>query len=255
MNLLQRYQRLTFWNKLGAIAAIVGILGFIIAIITFVAWLMPEPPKPPPHFTYSFRTESESSDDAIKLTNDFLKCVIGPDTNVILGNVVVPKPSLQSEKMLIFTINNDSAALAENVDITISLSKEWICEPAPEWMPDFRKNHWIDKSQPAAPVTNFMQTWTYILPFALYPSNGVQLPAFKISQLPASQVGHISVSAKSKNSPMEAVGFRLYFLPKVFSHSFVVSGTMGFSEKQLKASEEAGILFSTPPPVGNFEIK
>lgn len=42
MTLIQRYKRLTIWNKLGVIASIVGILGFILAIITLPIFERPK---------------------------------------------------------------------------------------------------------------------------------------------------------------------------------------------------------------------
>src|SRR5665647_3992584 len=68
MTLYQRYQRLTFWNKLGVIAS-------ILTVITFIPWLIscliPEWQKPHPQFILSLQI-GDSPADTVVLTNDFL---------------------------------------------------------------------------------------------------------------------------------------------------------------------------------------
>ena len=130
MTLYQRYKRLSFWNKLGAIASITGILAFIIAVITLPIF---ERAKQRPHFILSLQI-GDAVEYKVFLTNGFLfsgrfiNAGNFPDGSFSFqgipdGCIVIPVQSGESNNVFNFTVENDSPIKVNDLEIAVGFPK------------------------------------------------------------------------------------------------------------------------------------
>ena len=182
MTLLQRFKRLTFWNKLGVVASIVGILAFILAVIPL---LIPERPKPHPHFVLSLQI-GDSPESKLFLTNDFLfsgRFVnVGnlPNGSFLFhdipdGCVVIPVQSGESNAVFNLIAENDSPVKVNDLEVAVGFPKD--CELGLD------PTKWREVGQhltiPGAwrfDITN-LKFWAAQSPYVLFPTDSLKFPA------------------------------------------------------------------------------
>ena len=191
MTLLQRYKRLTFWNKLGVIASIVGILAFVITLITLPIF---ERSKPRPHFRFSLQV-GDSATAVVVLTNDclFRAGMVNVITNlsngflffngIANGCVVIPVASGESNKIFSFIAENDSPVKVTDLEIAVGFPKNW------ELGLDSTKWHEVGEHFTVPgwrlQITN-LQFWAAQSPWPLFPSDSVTFPPITNFSIPAS---------------------------------------------------------------------
>ena len=184
MTLLQRFKRLTLWNKLGVIASIVG-------IVTFIAWLIPERPKPHPHFALSLQI-GDSSASTVLLTNDFLfsehivKSGDLPNGNILFnshanGCLVIPLKPAESNIVFNLMVENDSSVKVSDLAVAMGFPKDWECGlDSTKWRPVGQ--HLIIAGWKLQ-STN-IQYWSAESPWPLFPSDSVAFPPITNFSIP-----------------------------------------------------------------------
>jgi hypothetical protein len=177
MTLVQRFNQLTIWNKIGVVASICG-------IITFVVWLIPERSKPHPHFTLSLQI-GDSPDSTVFLTNDFLffrhivKTGDLPNGNIMThtffdGCLVVPVQQGETNKIFNFIAQNDSNVKVTDFEASVGFPKEWKCGFDSKW-------HKVGESIVIPGAWEFRATnMQYVAeqsPWVLFPYDTLNFPA------------------------------------------------------------------------------
>jgi hypothetical protein len=208
MTLYQRYKRLTFWNKLGVIAS-------ILTVITFVVWiaspLIPERSKPKPHFAFELRMADATWFDRVKLTNDFLSHNIDNNVHKVLGCLFVPIQNGKTNAELIFSIENESEIIAENIEVAIAVPKGLQCIPDPRWS-RLTINSLVSGPELMGIITetNEMESFGFFPPHALLPKDTGDLPYIELSDRPSWAT--MAIIARAKDWPDTAITFNLFFM-------------------------------------------
>src|SRR5665213_1049270 len=237
MTLLQRFNRLTFWNKLGVIASIVGILAFILTVITLPIF---ERAKPRPHFTLSLQI-GDSPSTTLFLTNDFLfsshivKVGCLPNGTIKFngfadGCLVIPVQQGESNKVFHFIAENDSPVKVTDLEVALGFPKEWKCSFDSKWRE-------IDESLiiPGAwkfEITN-MQFVAAQSPWVLFPYDSLSFPDITNTSIPIYngskyKGGFVEISIRCSEFE-NMLAANVLFLPAEsnFSKPFVTLGKIG----------------------------
>ena len=189
----------------------------------------PAPVKTNKNFTFTFHY-TDSPDDILLLTNDFLIVTNFGNLGVNLGCLVVPAHLGQSYFPIRFGIQ--SSSFAESIQITVNLQKNWGINPDPEWKLRLVQGKIVSVASNVVEgvnVENELLGWTYFIPEPVYPGDGAMLPIFQITNtllfLPKDIIqptgivgsvvaeGSVYIFAKAKDRPIEGVCFSLSFFP------------------------------------------
>lgn len=222
MTLLQRYKRLTLWNKLGVVASIVGILAFIITVITLPIF---ERSKPLPHFTISLQI-GDSPASTILLTNDFLftghfiNAGNLPNGSFMIKNyadgcLIIPVQQGESNKVFNFIAENDSSAKVTDLEVSAGFPKDWECVADPKWQ---RVDvHLTIPGEWRFDFSN-LQFFTAQSPRPMFPTDSLSFPPITNPCLPTVKGGLFSLAVRSTDFH-SMIFANIIFVP-VLSNSF-----------------------------------
>jgi hypothetical protein len=175
MTLYQRYQRLTFWNKLGVIASILTVITFVPWLIS---WLIPERSKPSPHFTLSLVIGDSPA--ICVLTNDILfNQHIASVGEVFRGSangcLVVPVQPGESNIVFNFIAENDSPVKVTDLQVAVGFPSDWECGlDTTKWHKVGQ--HLIIPGAWKLEITN-LQFWVTQSPWVLFPTDRLRIPS------------------------------------------------------------------------------
>ena len=179
-----------------------------------------------------FAAFADEPSSEVKLTNDFLAITnFGNINRFPVGILVIPIQSNQPNVSLIFSVV--SSEFIDKTRFIISVSKVWGCVPDSGWQGFVSANtYWISNS--SGRWTNELQSWAYDSP-EMFPGDTIRLPRILIPKIPTAILsvlaqGVVSIIAKPKNLPVQAIAFQT---------AFVMIPTTNFNHKLIVTAEES----------------
>jgi hypothetical protein len=115
------------------------------------------------------------------------------------------------------SLQNDSPAFAENVEVELFVPQEWQCEPGRDWAKVETIGRSFNQNRLASGIieTNSLQIWGAKVPFPLLSGNGVMTSDIHLHFMQMGNMrGSMSIMARAKDSPTCAVNFGLWCMPK-----------------------------------------
>lgn len=178
--------------------------------------------KPVPRLTIVFST-ADAPTNRVELTNDFL-VVTNFHHSDICGDLIVPKGLDEPYVKFKFGIRNDSPVTAQTIEVSILLSKEWLCFPDDGWMPG-------DPVKLSGQLE--MQSWV-CKPEALLPGAGVELPDIRVASFPEFQTNiftPMAIRARAEDSSVEWRVFSVLFWPPSTNYPTIARPFVVFEPK------------------------
>jgi hypothetical protein len=179
--------------------------------------------------------------DRVKLTNDFLSYDIDNKVHKVLGCLFVPMQNGKTNAELIFSIENESEIIAENIEVAIAIPKGLQCIPDPRWS-RFTINPLVSGPELMGIITetNEMESFGFFPPHALLPKDTGDLPHIELADRPSWAT--IAIIARAKDWPDTVITFNLFFMKNSlfetndFHRPFVLLGTNFYSMLDLTIS-------------------
>jgi hypothetical protein len=183
-------------------------------LFTFLAWhtfSVEKSSEPKAHpLTFRLRMGDSTLSDRAQLTNDFLFFTDDDKIHKILGYLFVPIQADQSNAEFKFSIKNNSAIMADNIEISINVPKSAQCIPDPRWSRVEANRLFSTSEKRGALETNEMETFAFFAPHGLLPEDGGEFPGIKLNRLPF-PIG-IAIIARAKDFSDVAINFSLIFM-------------------------------------------
>ena len=238
MTLVQRFKKLTLWNKLGVVASIVGIVGFPLTIITLPFF---ERARPRPHFVASIQIGDDPA-ARVFLTNDFLtKQHFTNKTNYgngdfefggyVNGCLVIPVRPEQTNQVFTFILENDSSIKVNDLEIAVGFPKDWNCGLDSTKWHELLGLH-LTSAQWKFEIRN-LQYWSAQSPYSLSPSDSLHFPPITNFSIPiyrdaSTTNGLFQLSIRSTGfENLIAANILFFQMSSNFFEPFLIGGEIG----------------------------
>ena len=130
-----------------------------------------------------------------------------PPQATVPGCVIVPVQVGKPNVVLQFWVKNDSPVLAEYVEVTVSLPKDFFCSASSQW------ERAILQEPSGEADRHELHSWEYSLPRPLHPGNTIDIPQFLVPQTPPPDPQLCSILFRAKDCPAQGLEFFIDFLP------------------------------------------
>lgn len=249
MTIIQRFKRLTFWNKLGVVASILTVVTFV---PWFISFLIPGHSTPNPHFKFYLRL-GDSTTSTILLTNDYLfskrmkQFADLPNGSIMLhsfvdGCLVIPVKQGKSNENFNFIVENDSPVKVNDLLVCVGFPKDLECSFGTKWNKIHDESLIIPGSWKIT-ATN-MQYVAAQSPWALFPYDSWNLPPITIPC--AAEYAGTTLKGEFFELVIRCTGFERLLAANII---FVPVGTNSFKPfLTLGRLDSGGFLHVEPSP-------